>query len=224
MAAQEGIITIPISAQLTSNGYGGVADAEQIAYSYKTENDITQIDKSIKDKIDEIEQSVNTEQIQNIVDQKIQTLDIPSTEDLNTATTNAQNAATQAQGYSADASSNRSKTEEAFNKIRYGYLIDENRNIVAVPDDNGTYHGIGTYSGRDPYQNEGWKIRDNNNNVISCSEVKSVSEYTEQLDRISEVAETFATGFDVDAQFVIISELEYNALVNKNDNTIYFIY
>ena len=224
-------IGITYPGHIISGNEAGLTEAQDIAYAVETQQDGDGEDKlvmtkSVAQKIQEIEQSMsNTQQIENIVDQKISQLDIPSTQDLNTATTNAQTAATQAQGYSADASSNRNKTEEAFNKVRYGYFIDENRNIVAVPDDNGQFNGIGVYTGRSPYpSDQEWKIRDNNNVAVTCYKIKSTSEYTEQLDRISEVAESFATGFDVDAQFVIISEVEYNALANKNNNTIYFIY
>lgn len=216
---------------LVSANEAGLTEAQYIAYTTRTEtdNDGDQrlvMTKSVAQKINEIEQSMSdTQQIENIVDQKINQLEIPSTQDLNTATTNAQNAATQAQGYSADASTNSNNAKTAFNKIHYGYFVDGSKNVVAVPDDNGAFHGTGIYQGRDPFAyNGGYAIRDNNSQLVICYFVKSVNEYTDQLDRISEVAESFATGFNADAQFVILSETEYNNLANKSDNTIYFIY
>ena len=129
------------------------------------------------------------------------------------------------------------------NELQVGYyfysdlldclVVDQNKNVVAVPVENtvatlnnlNTFKGVGDYAGRNPYSSNGeYKIRNSNNTAIDCYFIKSVSEYTDQLDRISEVAETFATGFDADAQFVILSEAEYNNLQSKANNTIYFIY
>lgn len=51
-----------ISQQIASSGGKGVADSSQIAYSYKTENGIEVIDKSVKDILDEN----NTPDVNNI--------------------------------------------------------------------------------------------------------------------------------------------------------------
>ena len=224
---------------LVSGNEAGLTEAQYIAYSTRTETDNDGderliMTKSVAEKIQEIEQSMSdTQQVENIVDQKLAQADIPSQASLNTATTNAQTAATNAQGYSANALQSSTNAQEAFNKIQYGYFVDQNKNVVAVPVENtvatlnnlNTFKGVGDYAGRNPYSSNGeYKIRNSNNTAIDCYFIKSVSEYTDQLDRISEVAETFATGFDADAQFVILSEAEYNNLQSKANNTIYFIY
>ena len=46
-------MALKVQQQIESSGYKGVADADQIAYSYKTENGIEVIDKTVKDKLDE---------------------------------------------------------------------------------------------------------------------------------------------------------------------------
>ena len=46
-------MALKVQQQIESSGYKGVADADQIAYSYKTENGIEVMDKTVKDKLDE---------------------------------------------------------------------------------------------------------------------------------------------------------------------------
>lgn len=53
--------TIKTPLPFESTGFKGIADASEIAYSYKTENGIEQIDKSVKDKIQDLETSGSSE-------------------------------------------------------------------------------------------------------------------------------------------------------------------
>ena len=46
-------MALKVQQQIESSGYKGVADSSQIAYSYKTENGIEVMDKTVKDKLDE---------------------------------------------------------------------------------------------------------------------------------------------------------------------------
>lgn len=46
-------MALKVQQQIESSGYKGIADSSQIAYSYKTENGIEVIDKTVKDKLEE---------------------------------------------------------------------------------------------------------------------------------------------------------------------------
>lgn len=49
---------ITILGQIKPGGFTGVADVNDIAYSYKTEGGIEQMDKSLKDKLDELQNNI----------------------------------------------------------------------------------------------------------------------------------------------------------------------
>lgn len=147
---------ITVLGQLKPGGFEGVVDAEDVAYSYKTEGGIKQIDKSLKDKIDEIFLEIQKETNIDLTDQ----LD---------------------------------KIQRAVQSSLAAQKASEDARDLAQQ-----------------YKN-------------------SIQETSEDLEHIKELANTFSTAFDADANFVICSEEEYNNAGNGDnpplvDNCIYFCY
>lgn len=95
-----------ITEPLATNGYSGVANADQIGYSYNEDGEIVQ---SIKDKIEELEENGgNSEELNQIV----QEVSLQTTQAQVYATT-ASNAAAQAISSKQDAAEAQAKAEEA---------------------------------------------------------------------------------------------------------------
>lgn len=225
--------TLKIYAPIENTQGLGVVDISQVGYSYSEEDGFVEMNKSLKDKLEEIEsvigqvpEDITTNDIQyneevtltsklNEIESTIQQLGQYDVQE----SVNAANAA------ESSAMSYATQAQNKYTDIFYGYYINEadNDSIVARYNiESGKYI---TSSGQEVDISTG--LVNINGVPTSVTYVPGTRVYDQKLQDIITASNAFNTAFDADAQFAIVSKQDYtNAFMNNalNNNTIYFCY
>lgn len=169
-------MALKVQQQIESSGYKGVADADQIAYSYKTENGIEVMDKTVKDKLDEGEMF---DQNTTLREKVLEMLDSEH----------------YAQSYAEDA-------EDAADRAEAAAINAESQKDLV-----------------DSIASEKVAALDAKANQVEANYQSQI----QQINDIHTAINEFKTSFEVDKDFAVVSQQEYNNST-KNPGTIYFIY
>lgn len=227
-----------ISDQIKTRGAKGVVDAADVAFSYKTEG-IEQIDKSVKDIIEDLQQNgtnnsadhiiysptigeVGTEGYKPSVSVKDKLDQLQET----ISDANLEGLVASAGQHATSAEVSYNKTKSVVNDAYYGCYVNNLGNVVATYDPESKKYkdslGVEVIEGED----ETFTL-----NGLSVQFVKGIeavnSEYIDKFNEVLGISKTLSLSFENDSLFAVISQDEYKDKFNSNSldpNTIYFCY